>query len=525
VKVLIPTAGIGSRLGELTDTYNKTMIPIGKRPVISHIIDAYPASAEFVIALGYKGDQIRQFLTMAYPDRKIDFIEIDNFDGPGSGPGYTLRQCKSFIDGPFLFHANDSIIVDVDLKYDFKSDTILLAADNPDSMNYRTASVDTEHHRVARIHDKTVEDIGEIFNYIGVAYVHDYERFLDGLDDLSVEIGESEYFMDAVERGVDYRFVDQWFDIGSLEQLRITRKAISDFDNLPKSDETLYFVNDSVFKYFENPTLVEQRVSRAEDLINLVPQITAVDRNFYAYNYVPGTLMSEKLSLAAEFKKLLNWSEANLWRRFDLGPQDQSEFKDACFAFYYDKTVERVNQFYERFDHVDSEQLINGTVVPSVDELLGGVDWSEVRQGIAANFHGDYHFENIIQTDSGYSLIDWRQSFGSISAYGDIYYDLAKLYHGLLVNHEIIKSDLYTVEVASNGDVDFDYFRRDALIACESILETFVRENGFSWARVKLLTSLIFLNISALHHYPYSHLLFFLGKSMLYETVKENGTI
>ena len=71
MKVLIPTAGIGSRLNELTTHYNKALIPIGKRPVISHIIDSYAKDTEFVIALGYKGDYIKQYLELAYPKTKI----------------------------------------------------------------------------------------------------------------------------------------------------------------------------------------------------------------------------------------------------------------------------------------------------------------------------------------------------------------------------------------------------------------------------------------------------------------------
>ena len=51
--VLIPTAGLGSRLKSLTNFYNKSMIPIGNLPVISHIIDSYEAKTEFIIAIGY----------------------------------------------------------------------------------------------------------------------------------------------------------------------------------------------------------------------------------------------------------------------------------------------------------------------------------------------------------------------------------------------------------------------------------------------------------------------------------------
>jgi len=53
-KVFIPTAGIGSRLGDLTNSINKSLVSLDNKPIISHIIDLYPRDAEFVIALGYK---------------------------------------------------------------------------------------------------------------------------------------------------------------------------------------------------------------------------------------------------------------------------------------------------------------------------------------------------------------------------------------------------------------------------------------------------------------------------------------
>ena len=40
--VIIPTAGIGSRLDLNTKHFNKSMIQLGDKPVISRIIDMYP---------------------------------------------------------------------------------------------------------------------------------------------------------------------------------------------------------------------------------------------------------------------------------------------------------------------------------------------------------------------------------------------------------------------------------------------------------------------------------------------------
>ena len=45
--VLIPSAGLGSRLKPQTNFFNKTMIPIGNLPVISHIINSYDLKTDF----------------------------------------------------------------------------------------------------------------------------------------------------------------------------------------------------------------------------------------------------------------------------------------------------------------------------------------------------------------------------------------------------------------------------------------------------------------------------------------------
>ena len=59
-KVLLTTSGIGSRLGNLTKFTNKSLVRIGDKPAISHIIDSYPDDVEFVVTLGHHGSQVQQ---------------------------------------------------------------------------------------------------------------------------------------------------------------------------------------------------------------------------------------------------------------------------------------------------------------------------------------------------------------------------------------------------------------------------------------------------------------------------------
>ena len=46
-RVVIPTAGVGSRLLEQTENINKSLINVSNKPVISHIIESFPNDVEF----------------------------------------------------------------------------------------------------------------------------------------------------------------------------------------------------------------------------------------------------------------------------------------------------------------------------------------------------------------------------------------------------------------------------------------------------------------------------------------------
>ena len=115
--------------------------------------------------------------------------------------------------------------------------------------------------------------------------------------------------------------------------------------------------------------------------------------------------------------------------------------------------------------------------------------------------------------------MDWRQGFGGSLTVGDRAYHLAKLLHGLIVSHELIAKNLYSVK-RQPGAVDFDFHRKQVLVACECRLLAWLQERAYDVQKVQTLTALIFLNIAALHHDPYCHLLYALGKSMLHDLLR-----
>ena len=76
----------------------------------------------------------------------------------------------------------------------------------------------------------------------------------------------------------------------------------------------------------------------------------------------------------------------------------------------------------------------------------------------------------------------------------------------------------------SGSTVNYSFERKPVLIECEKYYYEWLEQKGFDINKIKILTALIYLNIAALHHQPYCHLLYYLGRTMLYENVRNKAS-
>jgi glucose-1-phosphate cytidylyltransferase len=69
MKAIILAGGKGSRLSEETVLRPKPMVEIGGKPILSHIMNIFGAHGidEFIVALGYRGECIKQYFLSFYP--------------------------------------------------------------------------------------------------------------------------------------------------------------------------------------------------------------------------------------------------------------------------------------------------------------------------------------------------------------------------------------------------------------------------------------------------------------------------
>jgi glucose-1-phosphate cytidylyltransferase len=135
-KVVILCGGLGTRLSEETAIKPKPMVEIGGQPILWHIMKGYAACGfhEFVLALGYKGEMIKDyFVNYHYRSRNLTVtlhsgeVKTHTRDGENwrvhlldtgaaTNTGGRVRQAAEFIGRERFFLTYGDGVADIDLR-------------------------------------------------------------------------------------------------------------------------------------------------------------------------------------------------------------------------------------------------------------------------------------------------------------------------------------------------------------------------------------------------------------------------
>ena len=101
MKVVILCGGLGSRLSEETKVKPKPMVKIGNKPILCHIIDTYKyyGFKNFILALGYKGNYIKNFFKNKKKDPNIKLVDT----GKNTLTGGRLLKLKKYFKKDEIF--------------------------------------------------------------------------------------------------------------------------------------------------------------------------------------------------------------------------------------------------------------------------------------------------------------------------------------------------------------------------------------------------------------------------------------
>lgn len=110
MQAVIPAAGRGSRLGELTDDQPKGLVTIGDRPLLAWVFDrAIEAGVdELIVVIGYEGARIVDRFGDTFDETPVTYVH----QRERRGLGHAVLQAEPHVDGPFLVVNGDNVFAE-----------------------------------------------------------------------------------------------------------------------------------------------------------------------------------------------------------------------------------------------------------------------------------------------------------------------------------------------------------------------------------------------------------------------------
>lgn len=502
--VLIVAAGKGTRLKTLTEHVNKGLLPINNEAIISKIIKNFPSNYKFVIAVGYKGKLVEDYCKIVFPTYDFTFVYVDDIESNISGPGYSALQCKEYLQRPFYFTTVDCLL------------TSKLPNLDSNWLGLHQTSY-PEKYSTALLVDGKVEDFtnknpqGYEYAFTGLAGILDYTVFWDKLTN-SLQDGEIvSAFYNPEEYGVLNGKIIEWFDTGNYDDLEKARLYFNDkpLSLSKKTGDITFKDRGKLVKFISSEETCNNLFTRGTTLNTLVPPNLGKRGNFIYYDWVEG----DTLYTIDEFGSYVRFIESYLQNIKPI----ESNLQD-LHTFYNTKTEERVELFNNRFDnkYLTEQFNINGIKYSSFNTIYKTLKKDTLFDTtFNENFHGDLQFDNIVFDQGRYYYIDWRESFGESLKSGDVYYDLAKLYGGIRIPYNLMKSEDSINLIEGEFSVEYTYSTLEGLDLIEQEFEFLVEKYGYDFNKIKFITGLIYLNMSPLHDDKFSKLLWFEAISIL----------
>lgn len=497
--VIILAAGYGRRMGPFARMVNKGLIPYDNKPLISHIMEKFDTDTKFVIACGHMGQQVKDYVSAVHTDKQIVYVDIPDYAEGTTGPATTIQHCAKHITGPFFWLSCDTLF-DFDFSKHLDHNWIgVHPVDSAIAKDY--CWVEREGESITAIKNKQPSNLA-VDAFIGLMYCTD-STYIDNLKAVNAKEAY-EGFNDNLN--LQAHTVRGWKDFGTYDKwIELSRdlKEVS----FPKPNELFYHDNNKIVKFTVDSVLTDKKANRA--LLNPVCMPDGIRRSgqFLVYDYVEGDIIYSQLDSMLMFK-LLEWADKDLWKSKWFPNTEQ-----ICRDFYYKKTKDRLAQFRVKYSDWSEPCTVNDVPVKSIDYYLDKIDWDWLcRTTQWAFIHGDFQFENVIYnpTTDKFTCIDWRTDFGGDS-YGDLYYDLAKMLGGILLDYQAVKADkLEYVEEADSATLNDCGIEHAQIYS--AMIEDYCKQKDLDFNKVKLLVPIIYLNMSPLHDAPFDKYLFALAQ-------------
>jgi glucose-1-phosphate thymidylyltransferase len=232
VKVIIPVAGIGTRLRPHTHTAPKALLYVAGKPLLGHILDSIKdlEFEEVTFVIGFMGDKIIDYVNQNY-DFKTRFVEQKELLGLGHAINMALDEDE---EDEILAVLGDTI---VEMDWDGiigKGKNFLGVRQVDDPRRFGVAEVDGD--RILRLLEKPPDPPSNLA-LVGVYYIKDTQLLKESLNkviesDIKTknEYQVTDAFQVMLEKGAEmYTYeIEGWYDCGKPETLLETNRHLLD---------------------------------------------------------------------------------------------------------------------------------------------------------------------------------------------------------------------------------------------------------------------------------------------------------
>jgi dTDP-glucose pyrophosphorylase len=443
INLIIPAAGLATRLRPLSNNQSKAMVRVNGKPCIDFILEKVSEEAdiaEIIIVDGAFND-IREYTARRWSRLNISYVKQETLTGPRDAIqiGAMLLKDTSI---PTVVWLGDAIILEEELPL---GTDFLLTKKVSDHHNWCMWDV---MHNI--FYDKPNETRPNSVALVGLYSFYDTVRLMGALADSA-----GEYDISTALSNYGYKFekivTEQWYDIGEISSYYKTCASLlslkSRVFNTITYDAELNLIhkqpdyhNIEAIQTIESERIWYRELDWRQQLF--VPRFID-NNNALTLSYEPGLLLSDILMY--EELPLSTWEYIiekvfhvistyfhHAGHRADRGRDSNVyTFSTNCKIIWVDKAEKRLSD--TAFAYEVKDQVIN-----YANEIY--------RKCMPAeSMHGDLHFGNILynaQNDK-IALIDPRGEYGTLTGtMGDNMYDWSKLAQDLVLGYNHLLADI-----------------------------------------------------------------------------------
>lgn len=497
--VVIAAAGAGGRMSEVNKDLHKALLPYLGKPILWHLISGIPKDSRIIILVGFRASQIIDFCTLAFPDKKFAFVEVDDWVSERSGTAYSLLQAKPLLNSGFWYVPCDGVFANSVYSQEPVSDKFWVKNVNPTLTKHYETFACEQNKIVSRFHK--LPNLTDVYAFTGVMYISNSHEFLAEL-----EKSGSGDFTDSIQPGEDVEELPSWLDLGNPDEFSKHSIPDEEFD-FSKTSEYTFLCSNKVIKWWNSDDVPQLKTQKPLARPEIFPVGIQTKGQFLSYERAPGETFYNH-SNPERFRRLLTLLGDKFWNEVSL------DLDADLRKFYIEKTLGRINLMNQ--DDLDQRlevSKVDGESVMHWRKILKSIPWGYLTANpIPSIIHGDLQFDNIIFDEESlrFSLIDWRPDFGNQSIHGDRYYDYAKLLGGIRLNYSLIKKNKFGFAI-ENHDAKLSLPTALDSEILEEILREYVAGLGLDFNKVEHLVPIIYWNMAPLHKEPFKSFLWLLG--------------